>query len=520
MATPFTLGNTMRAHDAAVYDWLGTHLVDYNTVSGAARNGVPVLRVFAAPERAFSSIVDLLVRQNWLPGADADAMRTAGENGWPKLPLPVVTIERGEPVADPDAGAVTKVARRIHLNPATGKWESHRYPSAYQVDYRLTFWCAKRYTEVNFREWLYAQLGGLGMTHHEVLLSVTHPAPWGVQRQRIRLAGSADFSALEGEEQRYFRHEYTLTLRMLLFRPPTEAADIVHGIGTSAELIRERHGDTDNSTEAVSSGQPEPDQITANLFYFPVQGARIADAWPRTGAATVAAGAKSPGGTVRTQDHHSLAVRVTAGTDSVELAERLAVNDTAGLAVVGVSFAYLATAQAKLEVAQRAVDGTATMAFEAVLPASKAWRRVHTFALVRGQSHITSIVGAGSASDLTVAEVDLRQVLGGTKVLSQAQQVVGADTVHKWASLDNAPYLVIGVLTPGQTGSAVTVTAQDDITSPAWSPSQAVDPDLNVGFVFLIQPRSGSISVRVPTALGLDSMHVSRYHGPYNGHTI
>ncbi len=522
MALPLTQGDSMRAHDKAVYDWIGTLLVDYGTIVGTARNAFPILRVFASPERAFATVTDVLVALGWMDGATAADMRTKGDAEWPNLPLPVATIQRDEPRPDPELSNVPGQFRRLYLNPVTGKWEYHRWPGHFVTTYKVTFRVSKHYTENFIREWIYAQVGALGQSHTELLIPVTHPAPWGVQKQKLRLDGSVDLSALEGAEGRMLVYEFSFTLRTWIFYPAVVGGDVTHGTGVDSGLLTLAFGDTDNTTGTEPDGGVSA-MMSNNLFYFPVLPSQIATTWPKSGGALALPGERSPGGSASTRDHQSLRAKVTtAVVDSVELLERLCRRDDSGRTIISVSLTYSSSgAAATLEVDQHdTVGGTISMANQLSLPVRREWTRVHYFTIVREEAFIVALVGAGAAADVTVAEVDIRQVYDGTRVASQATTVDGSDRVDQWGSLDNQPYLVVGVLTAAVGVAAATVTAKNDISSPDYTQTQSIDPDVNVGFVFLVQPKDGTIELRTPTTLALDTVYVQRYDGPYNGHNL
>lgn len=525
MATPYTLGDTMRDHDTAVWKWLGGLLIDYNEIAGVARNQFPILRVVATPHQAFAKVVDMLAHQGFLPAGTAEEMKASGELKWNDLPLPVATIERSDPIPEASRNS-SALVRRIYLNPLTGQWETHRWPAQYTTQYRITFWSLRKSTDNYIREWVYGKMGGQGKATHEDIIPVSHPPPWGETIQKFRLDGSTDLSVLEGDVQRFIRTEFAFTLRTLVFFPPVGNGYITHGVGFTGELIGSAYGDTTTDGTVASGDSPSavPAVMTGNLFYYPVTANLIPTEWPVTGNGKASAGLVAPGGVQAGPEASSLRAQVTLTTDSVEVLERLAQKDPDGRAIVSVSLRYQsAGAQVDLEVAQR--DGSTnalTLAFEARLPVvPNRWDPVHVFALVKGDTFQVNLVGTGTAGEATVADVDIRQVYDGTRVAPAASSTPGPGlTRHEWGSLDNAPYLVILALAPSNPAGPSTVTVQDDLVSPSYTKSQPLDPSANVGLVFLVQPKAGYLGLTLPSALALDTVYVQRYPGAYNGSTI
>ncbi len=518
MAIPHTLGNSMRAHDKAVYDWIGTLLVDYNTIAGVARNGFPILRTFASPQRAFATVTDMLVAQDFLDGATAADMRQVGDEAWPKLPLPIVTIEREEPQVDAEQANVVGVFRRAYLNPVTGLWEYHRHPGHFLTAYRVTFRMEKRYTEQYIREWLYSQLGKVGCAHNELLLTVVHDAPWGAQPHRLRFDGSQDLSVLEGDESRMLVYEFTFTLRTWIFYPALPGAPIIHGTGIDPMLITEGYAITDDQGAAVGASPVEA--VSANLWTVGMLPSDFPTRWPKTGAAAVSVPAMSPSG--RPDHRRGFRAKVDTLADSVEIAERLCRPDSTGRSILSLSFRYLARGAGANLVGSRhdvAVSGAITPVYSLDLPLARHWENVHVFTVVDKPAFVWALAGQGAASDITIADPDIRQVYDGPRTVPGSTSVVGAERVYQWTGLDKEPYLLVGILTTGGSG-IVTVTAKDSAYAPSYQPTEDVDRGMSVGFAILVQPTDGTLALHVPVALGLDTVYALRYHGHYDGHSL
>ena len=494
MSKLYTHEDSLRAHDVAVYNWLRTLLIDYGTIAGVARNGFPILALHATPDRPFALIPDLLVSMGWISGTTADEMRTNAEDKWPVRPLPICTLYRLDPLPDPELAGAPKQIRSRWLNQATGQWESHPWPGHYRTEYTLTFWSLKKYTDAHIREWVYSNFGKIGAGNAEMFLPVTHDAPWGVMNQSFKLVGSSDLSELEGDQPRYIRTEFQFSLRTWIMHKTTSSAPVVDRVGSEVP---------DAATETWGNvGQ------SGNLFFIPTPALYVPSSWPRTGAAKVA---------LNVDDSMHLTVGSTL--DSVELLERPITLGGAGLATVSTAFTYRSTAGAYLEVGQRdPTTGVVTTAFELLLPAAPAGKKVHVFTVVQKPIFNVSIVGAGTAAVVDVSEIDIRHL--NDQWLSSPDERVDAGTHwhYRWNTLVSQPYLVVAqiVSTPGP----VTFQVDDDATAPAFTRSQVLDSTVNVGAVFLAQPKASSLVVKAPKTVALASLSLHRYGSAYHGHEV
>jgi hypothetical protein len=223
MSAPATQENSLRIHDEAVMRWLGGLTVDYGDAGGrlsSPQNGVPIIAVFATPDRAAAAVKDRLIMSGWITKSVANEMAAADDMS--VLPLPVCSVTRADPVQEPMLAGVRK--RRHAIDDVTLQTYWSRHPSFFNVDYTLTFWCAKVMTENHIREWMMAQQAQEGCAYHERTIPVVHAAPWGTLHQSFKCVSSGDLSELEGTEPRYKRFEFVWTLRMMVTFPWTEDA--------------------------------------------------------------------------------------------------------------------------------------------------------------------------------------------------------------------------------------------------------------------------------------------------------
>lgn len=516
MSTPYSLENTLRAHDVAIYDWLGGLHVDYNdSEKGIAnKNDIPILRVFASPQRAFATVQDMLIKDGWISGL-TPAAQQANAGDFDTLPLPVLTLQRGEPQIDAELSAPAKVFRHKVFDPLTGQFINHQWPGHYKTDYTITLWGLKRYTDNFMREWIMSHFGAAqGVAFSEYMLLVKHADPWGDMRQALRYIGSSDLSDLEGETTRYIRVEFTFSLRTWLFRTPVAGETQANHIGEIIALTKDEYGVTHTETDEYDAN-PNVDIISGNLFNYPVFGPTITTTWPRTGDARVAPGEIRPGPV------NSLYMEIDSPDDSVQLIERILVPDTNGNSVVSIALQYVATEDVDLEVSKRDNLGAVFLAFEKKLPKTAKWTKVHVFAIADGADVLVSIVGRTGASlaKVTIANVDIRHVSTLTPISPVSSAPVGSEIHYTFSPLPGIPYLAVGLLLSTSSPSD-TFAVDDDAITPAFTNLQSIDSQVNVGAVALIQPRQSSIVVRVPNTVALASVMLQRYAGAYYGNEI
>ena len=534
MSAPHSFEDTIRIHDIGFFNWLGTLRVDYGTVGGEDRSDFPILRVFASPERAFAQVTDLLVRMCWIDGATAADMRDNADR-FAVLPLPVVSIQRGDPLPDPELRGTPKVFRQRWLNLRTGQWERHPFPGHYRTPYTATFWMKKRYTEAYIREWIMAQLGLVGMAENEVLIDITHQDPWALMPQALRFDGWSDLSDLEGEGQRYIRVEVSFNLRTWFFRNVDQPEDDIQAIGFSTSVESTRQ---DRLNEGgVDSQSPAPEDIQSeNLHVVNVPTIHIPTIMLTTGDAAVQAGIIAPEGQPIVRE--DLNMQVTVQADTVELGEWPLVTDADGVAIYGYNFEYLTKdGQVEMEVLQResvaapATPDVIVSADSFVLPQTSKWERFHRFTVLRGLNGpaavadrttlITRFAGIPNQpeQDLHLHRIGVRRITSQTKVAATTVTPGGGETLYEWTGLAKRPYLVIIVLATTSGGSGIVV-AEDDLSTPKFQVDRALDATVNAGAAFLIQPDRDSLALHVPDSITVEDVYVHQFLGTYTGHTV
>jgi len=316
MSLPYSYESSLRAHDIAIFEWLGKLRVDYagiGTGSGSGPGyppvsplGRPILRVRASPDRAFASTVDLLTSQGYLTQESAQKTREAAGD-MSVLPLPICTFQRGDPQIDPELSSAVK-RPRTEYDAVNRRYVVHPWPGHYKTDYAITFWTHKNYTDDFIREWIYGQLGQRGAGNFETFIPVQHAPPWGVFYQSLKLLDSADQSQLEGAEPRYKRFTFNFALRTWIMKLSLPLEDPVQVTKIKTYTFPASY---DQQRASVHRLQPDafsppanPPQ-TDNLFAFDVLPlSRYADLWPKTGEAIVAPGGMAPQAQPRSGQPH------------------------------------------------------------------------------------------------------------------------------------------------------------------------------------------------------------------------
>tara|TARA_R100001086_G_scaffold120987_1_gene62316 strand:- start:299 stop:1864 length:1566 start_codon:yes stop_codon:yes gene_type:complete len=517
MSLPLSLENTLRAHDRAVWDWLGSLRVDYDAGPGLngptpnfpwpARKGVPILRTMATRMRVFATIVDLLVHQGWISPDAEESLRRDHAGQFQVLPLPIVTFERGDPI--PDALA-TNVPARIRRRQAQsdGTVVTHQYPSVYLLPYTATFWMHSRYTEAYVREWLLAQVGKIGMGDQEVLIPVQHAEPFGVKLQALSIEGTADQSDLEGDNPRYIRFEVSMQLRMLFFRAPLETGYPVEAISIPASLPNTTDGMTTDAFDRQDI--PHEPVESANFVVLSVEDSA---GWPLEGATQVQVSELAPMSPSATG---SLFAQLDAVTDRLVLTEN-SVDVTASAQVLSVSLYYLSTAEVDIVVQQR-VEGVSTWtdARREILPASATWREIQFFAVVEDPIFRVVIEGRAIPSEFFVHDPRVTRVFAQAPEEKTSSTTAGVHTKHVWAGLTpSSSYLVMVV--PSATPAAGIFTLSNDDSAPTFALSRPFVASSEVGYAEVIQPRIGTVALQVPAGYPVGDMKLVPYRGLFRG---
>ena len=527
MAEVHSLEDTMRRHDEAVLAFIRQLRVDYGNLglgieerrSGffapIDRNNVPILAVLASPQRAVAKTVDFLLHTGWLTGNSVEAqeatkarLEEAARQNFAVLPLPLVSVRRDDPLPNPQDAGVPKIFRKQCFDPLAGEWQQHQWPVAFETRYSLTFWSIKRYTEVFFREWVYAQLGARGVGNAEVLIPVEHNPPWNVMRQRFTFEGSADVSALEGaDDARLLRFEFPFRLRTWHFRKVFATPSFVHRAAMSVNEVQPGV-DPEDSLATL----PDP-PLSGNMFSIFLSDQEIPTRWPKTGNATVRRGSIAPPNPIEgpPPPFNTLRVEVTDPTDEVLVSNRVADTDPDGRAILTFRAKFQASAPVQLVTAVKsppaAVDTLFRTVDSRVLPARAAWTQTQFFFLMDAMVYSMGVQGTGLASLFYLADVILKQVTPGTKIDSTSLTPGGGQTVYGFTGLVGN-YLAVVVFDVGATTGTVTV--QGD--------SYLANGTTQIGVVApFTADAAGEAVVTVPDALPQSEVYVQEYLGFWEG---
>ncbi len=527
MALPHTADDAIRIHDIAIFDWLESLKFHYPEIPNpvdatrviAAKQDFPIIRVMASPSRAYASIIDTLIWQNWIPETDGQAMRDLASDNLAVLPLPACSIQRSDPRPDTDLSNPAFVWQKGFFNCDTGQWDYYRWPKSWLTDYTITFWATNVFSKAFWLEWAMAQFGNKGMGVNETVIPVTHQAPFGTINARLQFGGMTDLTELEGDEQRYTRSELTVTLRTWITMPKLMDGDIPtdgDGCGDGSEDsggIGQPIFNIQN-TYKVNGAEEQQSIIyqTCNLWHGLLREWSPYDFcrdWPVEG-----------NGAIVTSDKVEFEIAVAETTDRVQLWGLPTQPDP--LSIVGFSFDYDLDAPMTLEVEQ--LDGTTEGATPEPVFSTTIVKeidgRFHQFFLTNKNVVSAYLKGTGNnpkPQSMQLTQPDLRIVSVLPRIIGT--KIVGApESKFEFYNLPETAYLVI-LKFSGTPSGPYTVRLENDITTPDYVTSAVVNSAVNtVGVVLMNQPKSDSLSLIVDNNIVIEEVWAQPYEGYYNGH--
>lgn len=488
MAHPHTLENSVRLHDLAFYNWLGGLEVDYGNIAGQPHPQEPILRVFASPQRAFATTVDLLVSRDWISGADAQAMReNAGD--FSVLPLPICSVE-AEPFAPDIRNASSVIHRTASFNLAGQHWEAYQWPGRYIIQYTATFWCLKRYTAVFIDEWVASQLGTLGAGPYEVMLNIDHAEPFGTQLHGMTWTGATDLSDLEGAGQRYIRRQHTFEMNAFLFPSPEQTQDTplsrvcLEMLDLTNQVFLDYFDALPHPSRWLTEGNAVAKQDTDDggglgLITLPDQGDSVTvHAWPTTIYEEGEA------------DEHGL---------------------------VNLSLEYKSDGPAWLDMIQDGDDGE-ELVYRIKMPASPSgWVPLHRIIAVTDKAAGLrfSRYPVDKVDNLRFRRASVHNLPEPTRAYNSGASQSGPVTTLVWDNLDASTY--VAVVIPD---ADATVKLHDDATSPETTKEFSFIASRHKGVVLHIQPKADTLSLEVEDGAGVVTAYVFKAPLPYKGDQV
>jgi hypothetical protein len=358
--------------------------------------------------------------------------------------------------------------------------------------------------------------GNKGAAENEFFIDVDHEDPWGTMKHAVKFTGSTDQSDLEGEGPRYIRTEYTFRVRTWIMRPSEEGAELVEKTGADT------YEDIPDDGVLLDTA-PGMDVQSDNLFAIRIPTVKFSDLWPVEGDATVERSLEFPPDIAPTRGMpFTMRMFMEDQADKVFIAETPTKLDGDGYDVFSISFQYKATGRVELEIQQRdLVTDIVTSADSIILPASGLWQKVHLWSIVNEGSYIAKIAGIPNQpeQEVHVSDIRVNRVYSQTKVDPTDSQDLGDEIKYRWFSLATRPYLCI-ITTTSTTGGTNIITLEDDAAAPAHIVQRPLDSSVQVGLVFLTQPKSDSLALRVPKTTVVSAVYIQQFDGPYNGHTV
>lgn len=525
------LEDTIRRHHAAFFDWFGQFRVDYgalglglaegvnNPYAPIPRNDVPILRIFGPPQRVAAEMVDILVEYGWLQGQSAAAqaatateLREIARENHAVLPMPFLSMVADAPVFRIEDNGPPKLFRRQCFDEATQTFQQHRWPGSYEISFRVTLHAIKRYTVAYFREWLFSQLGPVGMGGQELLIPVQHEYPWNEIRQALSFDGESDLSDLEGEENaRTLRFQYDFRLKMWHFHRIAGSVSVIEDVSAPVSPVAS-DGIGLEDAELGASLPVEADALSLNFFEIYLLDSQIPTQWPKLGNATVRRGETSP---VKQFPVPTLRMTVEDPTDEVLISNKSALLDADGIAVFTHRLDYRSDAATEIVYAQREgadIQGVFETARVQALPARANWTRHQGFVLFDKPIHSITLRGSGAPAVAHLSRQRLHKINLTNKLTPTTSAPGGGQTVHTWAGLEQRPYLAIVHFTDaGVTGMAINVNGD----------SIPIDNAAEQGLVRIFTVGASlAATVTIPDTIPIQGVWLIRYKGFWDGSEI
>ncbi len=195
---PYTF---FRVYDQGISNWVNNR---------AILNGEVVPHVMSSPQRAFSTMRDVLVKQGKL-GKDATL---------DMVPLPFISIQRGDPSLNLKYWSRSRM-RNMRFTDSSKKYtQTAVFPQPFLLPYTVEIWSKYVQSDAElFQRFMFA------FASAQSYMMVKHREPWGFKMAAIHLNNMDNNSKLEGGEmdEREIRHTLSLQVEAWLFFDPTEA---------------------------------------------------------------------------------------------------------------------------------------------------------------------------------------------------------------------------------------------------------------------------------------------------------
>jgi hypothetical protein len=127
------------------------------------------------------------------------------------------------------------------------------------------------------------------------------------------------------------------------------------------------------------------------------------------------------------------------------------------------------------------------------------------------------LVGTAAAGTVTLDKIEIRRVNEATK-LTPTEADGGTYREYDWSGLDVRPYLIVMPLT--DVDAPTTITAYDDTSAPTFTRERTVAVATDSGLAILIQPKTGTMRVRIPKTASPGIVCAQAFDGPFNGCTV
>lgn len=212
-------------YDLAVWEWLGTILVDYGTEFGKGYvsspkdlSAHPLFRIFSSAERAFSDNRIGMKSQGFFNTNDFQKIDNVPADKVNSLaPFPCVRIQNKGLSSYPERHNAAGVLRNFFSSGT--QFLQRRWPVPYTLSYELEFYSRTRMSSNYLEQWVTNQFEKAGVGPYQRLLSVRVPSPYGTKDVPMTLDSIVDTSDLIADtaDERTVRFVVNLSVLFLNF---------------------------------------------------------------------------------------------------------------------------------------------------------------------------------------------------------------------------------------------------------------------------------------------------------------
>lgn len=190
---------TLRIADLAVRDWLRSVIIDYgDNFLGTGRNlrSHPLFVIRSAPERAFATMRDHLIKEQFIP-PDPDRTEVPDDVRYKQTPFPLCRFDMTDFRLDTTrSGSPAKIPMNLPGN----RVREYKFPTPYALSYTVEWRARTFFTMNHLNSWLMGQFTQQGSGVSQRKLVLNYRDPWGPEHATLELEAVSDSSEFEAEE--------------------------------------------------------------------------------------------------------------------------------------------------------------------------------------------------------------------------------------------------------------------------------------------------------------------------------